>query len=316
LCDDTWSFNGATWSRLTPSQSPSYRSLGVMAFDPDTNQTILFGGYSDQNTLSDTWSWDGTTWTKQSPANSPPGESGSSPGLEAAVMAWDRLHHQLILFGGEGNGPNGPEIFNETWMWTGSDWQQLHPANSPPPVRAASLVFDPTAGGLLLIAGQGAGRGTFGTYSDTWLWNGANWTQVSSTNVPPPRYFGSASFDSILQSTILFGGGGDDGFLDDTWAFGNGSASGATPTATPAIVASTYLGGSGDVFSGYDITWATATDANGNVYIAGDSNAPDFPVTANAFQKTYRDGGQDGYIAKFDRYGNLLWSTFLGGSGW
>src|SRR5205814_680988 len=86
--------------------------------------------------------------------------------------------------------------------------------------------------------------------------------------------------------------------------------------ANPIVSASTYLGGSGDVFSGYDITWTTATDSNGNVYIAGDSNAPDFPVTANAVQKTYGDGGQDGFVAKFDKNGNLLWSTFLGGSGW
>ncbi|HUE41427.1 MAG TPA: SBBP repeat-containing protein, partial [Chthoniobacterales bacterium] len=89
-----------------------------------------------------------------------------------------------------------------------------------------------------------------------------------------------------------------------------------TSTSTPAVVSSTYFGGSGDVFSGYDITWATATDSNGNVYIAGDSNAPDFPVTTSAFQRTYAGGGQDGFVAKFDRYGNLLWSTFLGGSGW
>src|SRR6266404_2349368 len=90
----------------------------------------------------------------------------------------------------------------------------------------------------------------------------------------------------------------------------------STSTPTPAVVSSTYFGGSGDVFSGYDITWTTATDSNGNVYIAGDSSAPDFPVTSNAFQKTYAGGGQDGFVAKFDRYGNLLWSTFLGGTSW
>src|SRR5207248_2821514 len=54
----------------------------------------------------------------------------------------------------------------------------------------------------------------------------------------------------------------------------------------------------------------------GNVYIAGDSDVADFPVTLNAFQKTYGDGGQDGFVAKFDKNGNLLWSTFLGGSDW
>lgn len=89
----------------------------------------------------------------------------------------------------------------------------------------------------------------------------------------------------------------------------------STLTATPAMLASTYLGGGGGP-GDYDITWATATDSNGNVYIAGDSDVADFPVTPNAFQRTYGAGGQDGFVAKFDKDGNLLWSSFLGGSSW
>ena len=84
-----------------------------------------------------------------------------------------------------------------------------------------------------------------------------------------------------------------------------------TPMPTPVVSSSTYLGG-----AGFEITWATVTDANGNVYIAGDAQAADFPVTANAFQKTYGDGQQDGFVAKFDKDGNLLWSTYLGGTDW
>ena len=81
--------------------------------------------------------------------------------------------------------------------------------------------------------------------------------------------------------------------------------------APPVLFRSTYLGG-----PGFEITWACAADKNGNVYIAGDAQSADFPVTANASQKNYGDGGQDGFIAKYDKVGNLLWSTYLGGSGW
>jgi hypothetical protein len=82
----------------------------------------------------------------------------------------------------------------------------------------------------------------------------------------------------------------------------------ATP---PVVLASTYLGG-----PGFEITWGCAVDGAGNVYIAGDTQEAGFPVTNNALQKTYGDGGQDGFVAKYDKNGNLLWSTFLGGSGW
>src|SRR5437016_6149832 len=69
-----------------------------------------------------------------------------------------------------------------------------------------------------------------------------------------------------------------------------------TATAAPPVVqASTYLGG-----SGFEITWACATDADGNVYIAGDAQAADLPVTAEALQRIYGDGGQDGFVAKYD----------------
>src|SRR5690349_10989980 len=85
----------------------------------------------------------------------------------------------------------------------------------------------------------------------------------------------------------------------------------ATLTPAPALFSSTYLGG-----PGFEITWQCAVDANGNVYIAGDAQEAAFPVTTNALQKNYADGGQDGFVAKYDKSGNLLWSTFLGGSGW
>ena len=81
--------------------------------------------------------------------------------------------------------------------------------------------------------------------------------------------------------------------------------------APPALFSSTYFGG-----PGFEITWQCAVDANGNVYLAGDAQEAAFPVTANALQKNYGDGGQDGFVAKYDKSGNLLWSTFLGGSGW
>src|SRR5947209_7477417 len=84
-----------------------------------------------------------------------------------------------------------------------------------------------------------------------------------------------------------------------------------SPAVPPVLFSSTYFGG-----PGFEITWACAADQNGNVYIAGDAQSGDFPVTANALQKRYGDGGQDGFVAKYDSSGNLLWSTYLGGSGW
>lgn len=55
-----------------------------------------------------------------------------------------------------------------------------------------------------------------------------------------------------------------------------------------------------------------ALDLAGNIYVTGITNSDDFPVV-NPFQSN-RGGGIDAYVAKYDSDGNLLFSSFLGGS--
>lgn len=72
---------------------------------------------------------------------------------------------------------------------------------------------------------------------------------------------------------------------------------------------SAILGGSGQ-----DYAAAVASDAQGNIYVAGLTYSPDFPVTAGALQsKIGSVGASDAFVAKFGPDGGLLWSTYLGG---
>jgi dockerin type I repeat protein/beta-propeller repeat-containing protein len=82
-------------------------------------------------------------------------------------------------------------------------------------------------------------------------------------------------------------------------------------SAAPVVLNATFLGG-----PGYDRAWTARVDGSGNVYVVGDTQEAGLAVTNNAFQKTFGGGGQDGFVSKFDKNGNLLWSTLLGGSGW
>jgi hypothetical protein len=73
---------------------------------------------------------------------------------------------------------------------------------------------------------------------------------------------------------------------------------------------STFLGGTG-YDGGYDITINEA----GNAYVTGVTPGYGFPVTAGAFDTTH-NGGQDVFVAKLNLTGSdLLYATFLGGSG-
>ncbi|MGA3019936.1 MAG: SBBP repeat-containing protein, partial [Bryobacteraceae bacterium] len=101
--------------------------------------------------------------------------------------------------------------------------------------------------------------------------------------------------------------------------FGDGFVSELNAAGT-ALVFSTYLGGALD-----DSVTAIALDGSGNVYVGGATLSSDFPTTLNAYQSKYggaaSDNNQpvlktgDGFVAKFDATGKLVYSTYLGGSG-
>jgi hypothetical protein len=52
---DTWTWDGTTWSRLTPAVSPPSRAWASMAYDSRSHGLVLFGGGSPQGFLNDTW---------------------------------------------------------------------------------------------------------------------------------------------------------------------------------------------------------------------------------------------------------------------
>lgn len=82
------------------------------------------------------------------------------------------------------------------------------------------------------------------------------------------------------------------------------------------FVFSTLLGGS----SGGEFFLMPTPDRDGNILVVGHSTSGDFPVTANALQKTYAGGRRpqdgDGVLAVLSPDGKrLLYATYLGGNG-
>lgn len=78
-----------------------------------------------------------------------------------------------------------------------------------------------------------------------------------------------------------------------------------------ALIFSTYLGGSGD--EGVE-THHLAIGPQNTIYICGVVRSPDFPTTANAYQRV-AGGGIDVGLATFSAAGQLLASSYFGGAG-
>jgi hypothetical protein len=114
---DTWSWNGATWTQLAPATTPGVITIAWQAaYDPASNQLLLFGGDpGNGNPPADgTWDWNGTTWTQLSPALSPPGRVYGS-------LSYDSMRHRIVLFAGSSNGSE-TSFPAATWSWDGSTW--------------------------------------------------------------------------------------------------------------------------------------------------------------------------------------------------
>ena len=85
-------------------------------------------------------------------------------------------------------------------------------------------------------------------------------------------------------------------------------------TSPPALVYSTYLGGSGGQAGTPEQANAIAIDFAGAVYVAGVTNSANFPVTAGAFETTF-NGVQDAFVTKLNPAGSaFVYSTYLGSS--
>lgn len=161
--DDTWIWNGTTWTQETPSTAPVARYLSAMGYDPVGGDVVLFGGsvctdvtvtppYNKCADGNDTWTWDGTTWTQQTPSTSPLPRDG-------ATLTIDPGSGQLLLAGGQ-TYPNTecqwPGCAAQgTWTWDGATWRSVASGNFP--IYNGAAAADAT-GSVLVFGGQnGAG---------------------------------------------------------------------------------------------------------------------------------------------------------------
>ncbi len=111
-------------------------------------------------------------WISESPTPAPNEGYGSA-------MAYDAAHGQVVLFGGSG-------LLTDTWVWNGTTWTQTNPAHHPAGRYAHAMAYDAAHGQVVLFGGFDSPANT-NTLSDTWVWNGTDWTNAFTASKPHYR---------------------------------------------------------------------------------------------------------------------------------
>ncbi len=104
-------------------------------------------------------------------------------------------------------------------------WTDLRPSQSPPPVLAGSLAYDPLHDEIVLFGGghvaeQGRDGRIVG-YTGTWSYRFREnrWLPLALETQPPPRMNTRLVCDTKNQQLVLFGGDAQSHYLADTWIF-------------------------------------------------------------------------------------------------
>lgn len=211
-----------------PSEFDEPRFFSAGAANFAGTQAMVYGGKPDGPPgpgvpYADTWVYEGGDWeprcgTSVSGADSPCGPGNS-------------------FFHGAGTGPAGVVMFGAgdtdaargtTWLWNGSTWSVLCDQTGCPPGDSDAV---PTARGAMAMAGNGAqvlmygglGAGPSGS-ADTWLFDGADWTEICSGCAPGSLHANQMGWDG--EKFVMFGGGTGPGqpMQANTWTFTPGDS--------------------------------------------------------------------------------------------
>jgi hypothetical protein len=182
------------------------------------------------------------SWVQIQPQGTPPA------GRFNNTAVYDSVSQRLIVFGGF-DSSTCCEAANDVWVLTNASrrggtrlWINLIPNNapgSPPPLAAASAVYDSRTNRMILFGGAETGKSSSG---DVWILQNANglggapvWTKLQLSG-PVPRQNHQAAYDPTNNRMIVFGGLSftPNPFtvtpLNDLWALTNANGTDSQPS--------------------------------------------------------------------------------------
>lgn len=239
-----YTFDGTTFTLVTPVHVPSPRVQPVASYSPTLGKVVLFGGYNQDDPtgclgcgnpqagpvtmFAETWLWDGTDFTQLVTATSP---------QYLQVVA--TLGNNIYGWGAPFTGSFPTQRSATLWKFDGTDWSIVTTAHTPPPRSWPAFAYWPSLGKIVMHGGGNA-NGTGPILSDTWSFDGTDWTLESPCIAGPPKVNPSASYDPVAGSYLMSGGQSTASCsfatANETWKLEQFTAADATTGAASANV--------------------------------------------------------------------------------
>lgn len=334
--NDTWTFDGSTWTSHGNSATVTPRSQPAICFAPGIG-TVLFGGGIYPTTYhNDTWRFLGTQWLNTVVYGAPPPRMGHD-------MVWASNWNCMVMFGGY-NGSTLGDTWSLTTSFPGVQWNQMLVPNTIPPRQSHAMAFDQRRDRLVVFGGADA-NGQF--LGDTWEMApaafGWQWIQRTPAQSPPRRWQHKMDYDPARGVVVMTGGYGNPqcgqycaSHLNDVWEYDGDTWTQRQPsTSLPAVREGAGFaydsqrqrfvmqGGSGSTpFPGETWFYTAANDRFGEGMQGGSSlrlRCTQFPVagqtTGFAFDSPYGFGWLTVFVGPAPQAGLTLGAGLLCSTG-
>ena len=186
LREDTWVWDGASWSAFTRKPSPGFAqgaTIRPLIYDKRRRKLVLFG-------YTEIWTWDPQGWSLWRREKQPIRSMGIAGVHDAAS---DRF-----LFYGQRSTRTGP--VPETWEWDTKRWRQIKTAARPG--SPLGMFHVPFLGGIVLLTTQRSG--CCKNKNLLWRWTGTDWQILPSRLADSARAPWKAIYDPGRQRILAF----------------------------------------------------------------------------------------------------------------
>jgi N-acetylneuraminic acid mutarotase len=232
ITNDTFSFDReeSVWRQLAPERQgavPSNRCHHTLTQVPDSDEALLFGGFSRGTRFNDTWRFDSAaeTWTEVATTGTVPAKRC----LHASAFITSR--RELLMFGGIAGGGNlAGDFFDDTHVLDVEMGTWLKVEGPGPSAREGSVMIYSAAVDAVFLWGGKA----FDHYP-TELWqfdvDARTWSQAATGGVQPkgredPTFFWDESRDRLTifsgrndnDPTVLFDDGYELDLISKVWS--------------------------------------------------------------------------------------------------